>query len=70
MTEADTARYSAYIARLNADELRGYWWALHQKKPDGKPMIGREPFNGEIEMIRQRERALGIHLDDGKRYPG
>lgn len=47
----------AQIARLNADELRGWHNLL-----SGVYATGRNPFPGEIAAIQTRARELGLTL--------
>lgn len=52
MTDPERARKLAWIARLTAEELRGWVWA---RKFDNRPL-----FDGEQEALISRARQLGV----------
>lgn len=52
MSHNERDRKLAHIARLNAEELRGWRWA---REIDGRPY-----FDGEQAALAQRARELGI----------
>ena len=56
MTDVDRAAKLAMIARMTADELRGWQWALRSGA------MGREPFEGEAAALADRAKRLGAAL--------
>ena len=54
MSEAERERKLAFIARLNAEELRGWIWA---RKFDNRPL-----FDGEAAALPRRARELGVSI--------
>ena len=54
MTDSDKQSKLSYIARCNAEELRGYAWGVKK--------IGREYFDGEREALLRRAKDLGVSL--------
>lgn len=52
MTANERAHKLTLIARLTADELRGWAWAIG--------VVGRQPFDGEQEALIRRAKQLGL----------
>lgn len=62
MDAAERAAKLAFIERMTADELRGWWWSLHTVNAAGNTVMGRPYFDGEKAALDLRAKLLGVSL--------